>query len=128
MGTHGPGVFERMFIGSVASNILHGAACSVLAAPSPGAIEQAELDLNAWGTAESVDEPTWERWLDDFSKRNAGRSVRDVMLGSPEEPDAHLTRIISRVRSIARTRDSAGRDSALQIRSESGDTLIIFDR
>ncbi len=159
VGTHGPGVFERMFIGSVASNILHGAACSVLAAPSPGAIEQAELDLDAWGTAESVDEPTWERWLDDFSTRNAGRSVRvevddlafgaqvqatgyilhgtvfdprdrrvDVMLGSPKEPDAHLTRIISRVRSIARTCDSAGRDSALQIRSESGDTLIIFDR
>lgn len=34
-GAHGPGPVERFFVGSVATNLLHLAECSVLAAPAP---------------------------------------------------------------------------------------------
>lgn len=36
-GAHGPGPVERFFVGSVATNLLHLAECSVLAAPAPSA-------------------------------------------------------------------------------------------
>ena len=75
-GTHGPGLFERMFIGSIASNILHAAPCSVLVAPPPDATERIELGLDAWGTVESIEEHLWGAMLDDFTRRNANRTVR----------------------------------------------------
>jgi nucleotide-binding universal stress UspA family protein len=158
VGTHGPGVLERMFIGSTAANILHLAPCSVLAVQPPNALERAELDLEAWGSAETYDESLWGKLLDEFTKRNAGRRVRiqvddlafgaqlqavgytlrgatfdtgdrrvDLMLGAPAGSDAHLTRIISRVLSIALSRDSSGRDIALQVRTDTSETLVIFD-
>ena len=37
VGTHGPGLFERFFLGSVATDVLREFACSVLVSPAPGA-------------------------------------------------------------------------------------------
>lgn len=159
VGTHGPGVLERMFIGSTAVNILHLAPCSVLAVQPPSAAERTQLDLDSWGTAETADEQQWGKLLDDFSRRNAGRSVHvevddlafgaqlqaagymlrgatfdphdrrvDVMLAPPNASSTHFTRTISQVVSIALSRDSGGRDIALQIRTETSETLVIFDR
>lgn len=158
VGTHGPGVLERMFIGSTAASLLHLAPCSVLAVQPPTAAGRAELELEAWGSAETYDEHSWGKLLDDFTKRNAGRRVSvqvddlafgaqlqaagytlrgatfdtgdkrvDVMLGAPEGSDGHLTRTISHVLSVALSRDSGGRDVALQVRTDTSETLVIFD-
>ena len=49
------------------------------------------------------------------------------MLGAPEGSDGHLTRTISHVLSVALSRDSGGRDVALQVRTDTSETLVIFD-
>jgi nucleotide-binding universal stress UspA family protein len=75
VGTHGPGVFERFFLGSVSTNILHVASVSVLAAPRPSVAEATRLTLGLRGTA-CIDTPDgWKEVLDAFSRRNVGRRV-----------------------------------------------------
>ena len=43
VGTHGPTLLERIFVGSVASSVVHAAPQAVLAVPPPSAAEALEL-------------------------------------------------------------------------------------
>jgi len=75
VGTHGPRLLERMFLGSVASSILHAAEQPVLAAPPPPPAEALDLWRRITGTATSTQPREWTAALDAFTRRNAGRSV-----------------------------------------------------
>jgi nucleotide-binding universal stress UspA family protein len=76
VGTHGPGIFERLFVGSVATEVLRGARRTVLIAPAPNPAEAARIELRLKGTASLTRAPDWESTLDSFSARNVGRRVR----------------------------------------------------
>jgi len=75
-GTHGPGLVERFFVGSVATDLLRAAGRTVLIAPQPNPAEAARLRLRLDGTAELTRRGDWAAALDAFSKRNAGRRAR----------------------------------------------------
>ena len=76
VGTHGPGVVERFFLGSVATNALRASGRTVLVAPPPSPVEAARIDLRLRGTTTITRADEWEPALEAFSKRNAGRRVR----------------------------------------------------
>jgi nucleotide-binding universal stress UspA family protein len=76
VGTHGPNFVERLFVGSVAAELLHVAPCSVLASPPPDAAERVELELESSGTGGTSDASAWGQMLDVFTTRNTGRHVR----------------------------------------------------
>ena len=73
VGTHGPRLLERLFIGSVASSVMHAAPQSVLAAPPPPPAEALEFWLRISGTATSGRPRDWMEALDGFTRRNRGR-------------------------------------------------------
>ena len=75
VGTHGPRLLERIFVGSVASSVLHGAAQAVLAVPPPPAVDALDLWLRISGTATSTRPREWAADLDAFTRRNQGRRV-----------------------------------------------------
>lgn len=77
VGTHGPGVLARLFVGSVADSVLHAAEQAVLATPPPPRAEALELWRRISGAAVSDRSQDWAAALDAFTRRNAGR---DVML------------------------------------------------
>jgi nucleotide-binding universal stress UspA family protein len=72
VGTHGPGFLERLFVGSVASSIVHAAEQPVLAAPSPPPAEALEFWLRIAGTASTARPSDWGEALDGFTRRNTG--------------------------------------------------------
>ena len=76
VGTHGPGVFERLFVGSVATEILRHARRSVLVAPPPNVAEVTRIELRLRGTADFTRADDWAAALGNFSARNDGRRVR----------------------------------------------------
>ena len=76
VGTHGPRFLERLFVGSVASSVLHAAEQSVLAAPSPPPAEALKFWLRIAGTASTARPRDWGEALDGFTRRNAGRRAR----------------------------------------------------
>ena len=49
-----------------------------------------------------------------------------LMFGDPAHPDAHLTRSLARVRSVAVSRGASDEDGALCIESDDGSTLLTF--
>jgi nucleotide-binding universal stress UspA family protein len=73
VGTHGPRLLERMFIGSVASTVMHAAPQAVLAVPPPPPGEALEFWLRISGTATSGRPRDWIEALDGFTRRNGGR-------------------------------------------------------
>jgi len=75
VGTHGPGVWERLFVGSSASSILHAAKSSVLACPPPPAADRVRLQLQATDTVTLPRQDDWQTFLTDVSTRNAGRTA-----------------------------------------------------
>lgn len=75
VGTHGPKLFERLLVGSVASSVLHSAERPVLAAPPPPPAEALSLWLRVSGSATSRQPTEWGAALDAFTQRNAGRGV-----------------------------------------------------
>jgi nucleotide-binding universal stress UspA family protein len=76
VGTHSSGVFERVFLGSVAADVIRHSGRSVLVAPPPPATEAARLELRLRGTSEVTTPVEWEPLFAAFSQRNAGRLVR----------------------------------------------------
>ncbi len=76
VGTHGPGVLERFFVGSVATEVLRHARRTVLVAPTPNPAEVSRIELRFYGTADFVRAGDWALTLDKFSARNDGRRVR----------------------------------------------------
>jgi nucleotide-binding universal stress UspA family protein len=157
VGAHGRGVVERLFVGSVASHVVHLAPVSVLAAPNPRPAEFMRLKLRMTDTVVSEDRTTWREVLDAFSTRNAGRRVTMevddpaigaqmqtagyVFRGMAYDPDGHrvdimlgspsgeghLTRTIPAVKSIAVTASPAGRDMAVEVAHGHGHTLVMFE-
>ena len=76
VGTHGPGVVERFFVGSVATEVLRHARRTVLVAPAPNPAEVSRIELRLQGTTDFVRADDWASALDKFSARNDGRRVR----------------------------------------------------
>lgn len=76
VGTHGPNILERIFVGSTATGIVHGAACSVLACPPPSASAALRLALEMQRGVVSHDPEEWPTLLEELSARSANRRVR----------------------------------------------------
>ena len=75
VGTHGPRLLERLFVGSVASSVMHAAPQAVLASPAPPPAEALEFWLRIAGTATSGRPRDWMEALDGFTRRNRGCAV-----------------------------------------------------
>ncbi len=85
-GRRGLGTMQRLLAHSVTAGLLRGAGCAVLIAPEP---QYADIDrLTRWltGTSESMHPSEWSVQLDNFSRRNHGRTaaieVDDASLGA----------------------------------------------
>lgn len=83
-GSHGHGFLSRMLLGSVATGIIRGAKCSVLAVP------RAEHEMGEHGgmagtghAPQRVALRDWAPRLEEFTKRNTGRRVT-VEVDDPE--------------------------------------------
>jgi nucleotide-binding universal stress UspA family protein len=155
VGTHGPRFVERIFVGSVASSVLHAAAQTVLAVPPPPEPESLDLWRRITGTATSDAPREWGGVLDEFTRRNKGRRVAvevddpelgaqmlgrgaligvtydphdqraEIMLGDAHRPRRHLMHSIARVESIALTTEDRSGNEALELRHGSGHTLVM---
>ena len=155
VGTHGPRLLERIFVGSVASSILHAAAQTVLAVPPPPAAEALELWLRIARTATSDKPREWAAALDEFTRRNKGRRVAvevdepelgaqmlgrgalvgvtydphdgriEIMVGDAHRARHHLMHSIANVESIAMTTEDRSGNEALELRHGGGHTLVL---
>ena len=155
VGTHGPRLLERIFLGSVASSVLHAASQTVLAVPPPPAAEAIELWLRIAQTATSAKPREWADALNDFTRRNKGRRVSveiddpdigaqmlgrgafvgvtydphdrrvEIMVGDAHRARRHLMHSIEKVDSIAMTTDERAGNEALELRHGSGHTLVL---
>jgi len=83
VGTHGPRLLERLFVGSVASSVVHAAAQPVLATPPPPPGQAIEFWLRISGTAASGRPRDWMEALDGFTRRNAGHAAT-IEVDDPE--------------------------------------------
>ena len=158
VGTHGPRLLERVFLGSVASSVIHSAAQAVLAVPPPSSAEALELWLRLTGTATSAEPQEWAEALNDFTHRNAGRLATievddpeigaqmlgrgalrgvtydrhdrrvEIMVGDARRARRHLMHSIPRVESIAITAEPQGSLEALELRHGRGHTLVLITR
>lgn len=158
VGTHGPRLLERIFLGSVASSVVHSAAQPVLAVPPPSSVEALDLWLRVSGTATSAEPREWTEALNDFTRRNAGRRATievddpeigaqmlgrgalmgvtydrhdrrvEIMVGDAHRARRHLMHSIPRVESIAMTADANGAIEALELRHGRGHTLVLITR
>ena len=75
VGTHGPRLAERLFVGSVATRVLHLARVAVLATAAAENELRSDWALDARDTVWTDLPEEWGPSLDAFSRRNAGRSV-----------------------------------------------------
>jgi hypothetical protein len=155
VGTHGPRLIERIFVGSVASSVLHAAAQTVLAVPPPPAAESLDLWRRITGTATWDTPREWVAALDEFTRRNKGRRVAvevddpeigaqmlgrgaligvvydphdqrvEIMLGDAHRARRHLMHSIARVESIAMTTEDRSGNEALELRHGNGHTLVM---
>ena len=85
-GTHGRGFVARAVLGSVATKLLRGAHCAVLAVPRDP-LPALDVARNGGASHASPAPPTlWSELLADFGRRNAGRrtiiEVDDLELGA----------------------------------------------
>jgi nucleotide-binding universal stress UspA family protein len=158
VGTHGPRLLERVFLGSVASSVVHSAAQAVLAVPPPSSAEALQLWLRISGTATSAEPREWAEALNDFTRRNAGRRATievddpeigaqmlgrgalmgvtydrhdrrvEIMVGDAHRARRHLMHSIPRVESIAMTADADSAIEALELRHGRGHTLVLITR
>ena len=154
VGTHGPRLLERIFVGSVTARVVHTAAQTVLAVPPPRAGDALDLWLRITGTASSTRPRDWTEALDTFSRRNKGRHVTieiddprigaqvlarglfagatydrndqrvEVMVGQGDDVHRHVMHSIPSVESIAMTADERGGHEVLELRHGLGYTLV----
>jgi nucleotide-binding universal stress UspA family protein len=155
VGTHGPRLLERIFVGSVASSIVHAAPQAVLAVPPPPAADALELWLRITGTATSTRAREWAEDLDAFTRRNKGRRAAievddpeigaqvlgrgglvgvtydrhdqrvEIVVGDAHRARSHLMHSIPHVESIAMTVDERTGSEALELRHGNGQTLVL---
>lgn len=156
VGTHGPRLLERLFIGSVASTIMHAAPQAVLAAPPPPPADAMDLWLHVMGTARSTRPNEWADTLDEFTRRNEGQRVSvevddpdigsqllsrgpllgvtydardrrvEIMVGDADRIRGHHMHSIPNVDSIAMTADEQSGREALELRHGRGQTLVLI--
>jgi nucleotide-binding universal stress UspA family protein len=151
-GSRGAGLVDRLLVGSVATGLVRGAFCTVLAVPAPP-----EGDRLVGLPEDTINIPR-EQWgdeLDAFTRRNVGRrSVLEVddpdigaqeeerdypflgavwdhhdnrveiMLGDFRKTERHLTRGITDVRQIDLVRDTKGRDRLLRVAHGNGQSIL----
>ena len=91
VGSHGGGAMERLFVGSVAGELLRRTSarlprCSVLACPEPEDHDALRIERQLRGTTESLDPSEWRLALEGFAVRNVGRrtvlEIDDPALGA----------------------------------------------
>ena len=154
-GSRGRGLVARLLVGSVATQILRAAACSVLTIPHHAVMASDQPIFIP--EAKSPPRDRWVAELDAFTKRNIGRrgllevDDRDIgaqaqsrdypllgatydphdervelMLGELGDVARHLTRGIGGVTRIDVLHDDRGRDVALRIEHGAGQTLLTF--
>ncbi len=156
VGSHGHGFVERMLLGSVASKVIRGACCSVLAVPpmrdelsTAYAVDAADVPV------ECVPREDWAMALAAFTRRNLRRSCqldevgpeigaqheteRAELVGASYDrrdgritlmlttPRGHLTRAISRPTQLYVVRDAEMRDAVLRIAHAEGQTLLVLN-
>ncbi len=84
-GTHGYGFFNRLVLGSVATQLVRGAPCSVLIVPGSAATRAATHERAGHGHTRLVPLDEWPRTLAIFTRENAGRQcsveIDDQQLG-----------------------------------------------
>ena len=155
-GTHGRGFVARTVLGSVATKLLRGAQCAVLAVPRDPlpALEPGDVDAAVQSRRPLR---AWMELLADFSARNAGRRTIlevddleigaqaqeynypllgatyderadqvELMLGDGTLGGRHLTRSIAGVRAVDVLTDGKGHDVALRVQHGSSQTLLTF--
>lgn len=85
-GTHGYGFFNRLILGSVATQLVRGAPCSVLIVPGSAATRAATRERSRQGHTRSLPADEWPRALATFTRKNAGRhcsaEIDDQQLGA----------------------------------------------
>jgi nucleotide-binding universal stress UspA family protein len=150
-GTHGRGTLQRLVLGSVATQLLRGAECSVLVTP----LARGRTHEHPPEDGASTDDAEFAYRLERFTRRNMGRrcslEVDDPELGAQQQAldypflgaaydrsdrrvtlwlgDAgsgarHLTRSIGAVTSIRVLADRDGCDRVLQVAHGEGQTLL----
>ena len=72
-GTHGYGFFNRLVLGSVATQLVRGAPCSLLVVPGSAATRAATREHAGLGRTHSGPANEWAAALAVFSRQNAGR-------------------------------------------------------
>ncbi|HEY9515142.1 MAG TPA: universal stress protein, partial [Gemmatimonadaceae bacterium] len=91
-GTHGYGFFNRLILGSIATQLVRGAPCSVLAVPGSAATRAAARKHAGRGHTRSVPSNEWPMALATFSQRNARRQcsveIDDVEIGAQVQGNA----------------------------------------
>lgn len=153
-GSHGHGFFTRLIIGSVATRLVRGSSCSVLAVPQ--ASNRPTVDA-ATTEARALIPAHWSSLLDDVSKQNVGGLAKleedgielgaqiegqtlpfigasydpydghvQLMFSASDGSQGHLTHTVSGVRSIEVLQDKLGRDLTLRIGHVGGQTLLSF--
>lgn len=156
-GTHGRGFVARAVLGSVATSLLRGAECAVLAVPRDPLPALPARDPDR--TRARPPATAWTDLLTDFTRRNAGRrtilEVDDLELGAQAQEynypllgasyDAraervelilgdgsadgrHLTRRIGGARAVDVLTDGEGHDVALRVQHGPSQTLLTFAR
>jgi nucleotide-binding universal stress UspA family protein len=155
VGTHGPRLLERLFVGSAASSVVHAAPQAVLAVPPPAAGEAFDLWRRITGTATSDRPRDWGQALDGFTHRNTGRRATievddpeigaqmlgrgslvgvtydphdrrvEIMVGDADRTQRHFMHSIPKVESIAVTTDDRSRSEVLELRHGRGHTLVL---
>jgi len=151
-GSHGRNFLNRLLLGSVSTQLLRKAGCSILVAPplDPPAIEEPQARFAFY---------EWTERLEEFSRRNAGRraclEVNDpetvaqvaedgalfvsasydprnarvhLTFGTRECGNGHAIHNIEGVTAIQTLRDRTGKDMLLRIGHGRGRTLLTLER
>jgi hypothetical protein len=148
-GSRGAGFVDRLLVGSTATGLVRRAECCVLAVPTPttsaapvsltvqlarsewakGLKEFTERNASRLASVE-VDDMLFgaQAQLVDYPFLGAAYDHNDdrveLMFGDQESTDRHLTRGISKPLSVDILRDAKGRDMALHIAYDSGQTIV----
>ena len=153
-GTHGPNRLERLFVGSTAATLLHLSPCAVLIAPAPPPAERVRLELGMSDTSVVDDPREWAEALAAVMTRNRSRFVSmqvsgvltahadhfilrdlaydsvdrciEIRLADTADGRCGLTRTIGHPESIVISRSPDGRERALEVVQDHGNTLILF--
>ncbi len=150
-GSRGAGFVDRLLVGSTATGLVRRAECCVLAVPTPMGISHVSTDTVQLSRAQWA--PGLQEFTARNAARLASVEVDDMeigaqaqlrdypflgaaydhkndqvelMFGDQEATERHLTRGISNPLSVDILRDEQGRDIALHVAHNSGQTIVTF--